>query len=197
LPPYMKKEDKITLHFKVIDIFPSTEAATADRAVEFGKQKDKQSKAFTDFMANKTNGLQKTAGGAYVDVKSVGDGPQVENGKLISVKYTGKLIPSGKIFESNMDGTNPPIEFVIGTGGMIRGWDEGLLLFKKGGKGTLYVPSELAYGDQQGPGGLPHQPMYFDIEIVDVKDAPKGQPGQQPFIPERLPNNTDTSHKDH
>lgn len=198
LPPFMKKEDKIMLHFKVLDIFPNTEAATADRTAEFNKQKDKQSKAFTDYMASRMNGLQKTPGGAYVDVKSPGDGPQVETGKLISVKYTGKLIPSGKEFESNMDGTNPPIEFVIGTGSMIRAWDEALLFFKKGGKGTIYSPSDLAYGDQQGPGGLPFQPMMFDIEIVDVKDAPKGgpQPGQQ-FMPERMPNPADTSHRDH
>lgn len=192
LPPYMKKEDKIMLHFKVVDIFPSTELATADRAAEFGKQKDKQAKAFEDYMANKKNGLQRTPGGVYVDVQTPGDGPQVQNGKLISVKYTGKLIPSEKQFESNMDGSNPPIEYVIGPEAqMIRGWNEGLLLFKKGGKGILYIPSEMAYGDQQGPGGLPHQPMLFNIEIVDVKDAPKGG-AQQPFMPQ--PNPADTSH---
>lgn len=197
LPPFMKKEDKIMLHFKVLDIFPTTEAATADRTAEFNKQKDKQAKAFTDYMAKRSAGLQKTPGGTYVDIKSVGDGVQVENGKLISVKYTGKLMPSEKVFESNMDGATPPLEFVIGTASMIRAFDEGLLLFKKGGKGTLYVPSEMAYGEQQGPGGLPFQPMIFDIEILDVKEAPKGQPGQQPFIPERLPNSADTSHRDH
>jgi FKBP-type peptidyl-prolyl cis-trans isomerase FkpA len=193
LPPFMKKEDKIMLHFKVLDIFPTAEAATADRTAEFNKQKDKQSKTFTDYMARKGTGLQKTPGGVYVEIKSPGDGPQVENGKLISVKYTGKLIPSEKVFESNMDGANPPIEYVISPDAqMIRGWNEALLLFKKGGKGVLYIPSEMAYGDQQGPGGLPFQPLMFDIEIVDVKDAPKGA-GQQPFIPERMPNNTDTS----
>lgn len=196
LPPYMKKSDKIMLHFKVLDIFPSTELATADRAAEFAKQKDKQAKAFEDYMANKKNGLQRTAGGVYVDVKDPGNGPQVENGKLISIKYTGKLIPSEKQFETNMDGSNPPIEYVImPEAQMIRGWNEALLLFKKGGKGTLYIPSDMAYGDQQGPGGLPYQPLLFDIEVVDVKDAPKGGPQNQPFIPERNP--TDTSHRDH
>jgi FKBP-type peptidyl-prolyl cis-trans isomerase FkpA len=197
LPPFMKKEDKIMLHFKVLDIFPTTEAATADRTAEFNKQKDRQAKAFADYMAKKP-GLQKTPGGVFVDVKSAGDGPQVENGKLISVKYTGKLIPSEKQFESNMDGSNPPIEYVISPDAqMIKGWNEGLLFFKKGGKGTLYIPYELAYGEQQGPGGLPFQPLMFDIEIVDVKDAPKGGPGQQPFMPERMPNSADTSHRDH
>lgn len=188
LPPYMKKEDKITLHFKVLDIFASTDAATADRTAEFNKQKDKQSQAFEAYMANKKANTQKTAGGCYVEIQSPGEGPAVENGKLVSVKYTGKLIPSEKEFESNMNGANPPIEFVLGTGGVIRGWEEGLLLFKKGGKGILYVPSDMAYGDQQGPGGLPFQPLKFDIEIVDVKDAPKGMPQAPQFNP------ADTSH---
>ena len=188
----IKKEDKVKLHFKVVDIFASTEAATADRTNEFNKQKDRQIKAFTDYMAKHQGaGVQKTPGGTYVEVTSQGSGPQVEPGKMIAVKYTGKLIPSEKQFESNMNGENPPYEFVVGSGNVIRGWEEGLVLFKEGGKGKLYIPYELAYGEQQGPGGLPYQPLMFDVEVVSVKDAPKGMPQGQPYIPERLP--TDTS----
>jgi FKBP-type peptidyl-prolyl cis-trans isomerase FkpA len=187
----IKKEDKVKLHFKVVDVFASTEAATADRAAEFSKQKDRQVKAFEDYMAKHQNGVQKTAAGCYVQVKEPGTGAQVEVGKLIAVKYTGKLIPSEKQFESNMDGKNPPYEFIVGTGSVIKGWEDGLVMFKEGGKGTLYIPYDLAYGEQQGPGGLPYQPLMFDIEVVSVKDAPKGMPQGQPFIPERLP--TDTS----
>ncbi|HYC29950.1 MAG TPA: FKBP-type peptidyl-prolyl cis-trans isomerase, partial [Chitinophagaceae bacterium] len=186
----IKKEDQVKLHFKILDIFATTEAATADRNNEFSKQKDRQAKAFTDYMA-KHQGAQKTAAGTYVEVTSQGTGPQVQPGKLIAVKYSGKLIPSEKPFESNMEGQAPPYEFIVGSGTVIRGWEDGLTMFKEGGRGKLYIPYELAYGEQQGPGGLPYQPLMFDIEVVSVKDAPKGMPqGQQPFIPERLPADT-------
>lgn len=186
LPPYMKKEDKLTLTFKVLDVFAGPEVATTDRTNELNKQKDRQVQAFAKFVAGKGN-LQKTPLGTYYEITTPGDGPKVDSGKLVSVRYTGKLIPSGTVFETNMtNATTPPIEFVIGQGSVIRGWDEGLTFFRKGGKGTLYVPADLAYGDGPGPGGQSYQPLMFDIEIVDVKDAP-AQPQQQPFIPERMP----------
>lgn len=194
LPPYIKKEDKVTLTFKVLDIFPDAQAATADRSKEFEKQKDVSSKTFANYMAKKSNGLQKTPLGSYIDMKTAGDGPAADSGKLVSIRYRGKLIPSEKQFETNMEGGAPPIEFVVGTGRVIRGWEEALPYFKKGGKGTVYIPSELAYGEQPGPGGQPHQPMMFDIEVVDVKDAPKEmQDPMQGGIPQRNP--ADTTHK--
>lgn len=193
LPPYIKKEDKITLTFKIIDVFPDAQAATADRAKEFEKQKTVSAKAFETYMAKKSSGMQKTPLGSYIDIKTPGDGPAADSGKLVSIKYRGKLIPSEKQFETNMDGNAPPIDFVVGTGRVIRGWEEALPYFKKGGKGTIYIPAELAYGDQPGPGGQPHQALIFDIEIVDVKDAPKEMQDPLQGMPPRQP--ADTSHK--
>jgi FKBP-type peptidyl-prolyl cis-trans isomerase len=109
---------------------------------------------------------------------------QAAAGKKIAVKYTGKLFPSGKQFESNMDGSRPPYELVLGTGAVIPGWDEGLAYFKKGGKGTLYIPFFQAYGDRPGPGQKPHESLIFDVEVVDVQDAPApGAQGPQPGTP--------------
>jgi hypothetical protein len=66
-----------------------------------------------------------------------------------------------------------PVKFVVGnTGGMIKGWDDGLRLFKKGGKGTLYIPAYLAYDANPGPSNRPFENLIFDVEIVDVTDAP-------------------------
>lgn len=195
LPPYIKKEDKITLTFKILDVFPDAQAATADREKEFAKQKDVSAKAFDDYMAKKSSGMQKTPLGSYIDMKTAGDGPAADSGKLVSLKYRGKLIPSEKVFETNMEGGNPPIEFVVGTGRVIRGWEEALPYFKKGGKGTVYIPAQLAYGEQPGPGGQPHQPLMFDIEIIDVKDAPKEMQSPMPGMPQRQP--MDTTHRDH
>lgn len=193
LPPFMKKDDNLTITFKVLDIFENTEAATKDRTAEYAKQKDAQKKIFDNFLASKKDRMQKTPGGTYVEITSQGDGPQVEQGKMVSVLYTGKFLPSGKTFQSNMDGSAPPIDFVVGQvgpGGAISGFSEGLLLFKKGGKGTLYIPGDMAYGEQADiPGSVPFQPLIFDIQVVDVKDAPK-QSG-----PQVVPPSPDTSHQ--
>jgi FKBP-type peptidyl-prolyl cis-trans isomerase len=151
-----------------------------DLAVEMKNFQEKQKASFENFVSKKNN-LQKTSGGVYVDVKNPGNGPAVDTGKVLSVKYTGKLMPSEKVFETNMDDPNKqPIEFQIGTGSIIRGWEEGLRLFHAGGKGTLYVPYQLAYNDQPGPGGIPFQNLIFDVEIVGVNDAPP-QPKQMPL----------------
>ena len=188
LPPFMKKDDDLTLTFKVLDIFDNAELATKDRTTEYSKQSDVQKIVFEDFMASRKDKCQKTPGGAYVDITAQGDGAQVETGKMVSILYDGKFIPSGKSFETNMTGGAPPIDVVMGQGSVIRGWEEGLLLFKKGAKGIIYIPGDLAYGEQAGiPGSQPFQPMMFDIQVVDVKDAPK-QPAQPPMV---MP---DTSH---
>ena len=95
----------------------------------------------------------KTEGGVYVVVKDPGNGPQVDSGKQVLVHYTGKLFPSGKVFESNMTGPgNEPLKFVIGRHQVIPGWDDGLKQFRQGGKGTLYIPAFLAYDQRPGPG---------------------------------------------
>src|SRR6202040_2500997 len=109
-------------------------------------------------------------------VKSAGEGTQVDSGKQVSVRYTGKLFPSGKEFESNAEPSKEPFKFVVGQGQIIQGWDDGLRKFKKGGKGTLYIPAFLAYDQQAGPGHKPYENLIFDVEVVDVTDAPKQEP---------------------
>ncbi len=188
LPPFMKKDDNLTLTFKVLDVFENAELATKDRSTEYAKQSDVQTKVFDNYMASRKDKCQKTPSGAYVEITAPGDGPQVETGKLVSILYDGKFLPSGKSFETNMTGGAPPIDVVVGTGSVITGWEEGLLLFKKGAKGIIYVPGNLAYGEQGGPpGSQPFQPMMFDIQIMDVKDAPKQQ-AQPPMM--QMPDTT-------
>ncbi|HMH35143.1 MAG TPA: FKBP-type peptidyl-prolyl cis-trans isomerase [Puia sp.] len=187
LPPYIKKKDKISLSFRVIDIIPTQDLVIADREKESLKEKQRESKAVEDFITSKKINAQKTAVGTYVEVKTPGDGPAVDSGKMVSVLYTGKSFPSGKVFETNMSGPRTePIKFIIGQkGGMIQGWDDGLRLFKKGGKGTLYIPAFLAYDAQPGPSNKPYENLIFDVEITDVTDAPK--PVQRPGMPPQRP----------
>jgi len=136
-----------------------------------------------------------TAGNADADMLnySAGDGPSVDSGKQVSVLYTGKALPSGKVFESNVNTPGAkPIQFVVGKRSIIEGWDDGLRLFKKGGKGTLYIPAFLAYDAQQGPEGKPYANLMFDVEVVDVTDPP-AQPNTKLIMPQ--PKNSPQANK--
>ena len=180
LPPFIKKKDKITITFKVLDVFSSPDAKQKDMEDELVKQKQREITTVESYLAKNSINAEKTTKGTYVVVQSVGDGPQVDSGKEVSVRYTGKMLPSGKVFESNMTGPgNEPFKFVVGKGQIIPGWDDGLRKFKKGGKGTLYIPAFLAYDQQPGPGRKPFENLIFDVEIVDVTD-PKPTPPAPP-----------------
>jgi len=173
LPAYIKKKDRLVLALRVVDLFTSDSLVKNDRDQEMAKEKIKEDKALADYVSTHKINAQKTEKGTFVEVTSPGDGPAVDSGKQVSVRYTGKIMPSGKVFESNMTPpANEPIKFVIGRRAVIPGWDDGLKLFKKGGKGTLYIPAYLAYDAQPGPDGKPFENLMFDVEIVDVTDAP-------------------------
>ena len=192
LPPFIKKKDKITIAFKVLDVFTSQDALTADREQEMSKEKDREVKDVEAYLADNKINAEKTAKGTYVVVNTPGTGTQVDSGKQVTVRYTGKLFPSGKVFESNMDGKGQPFKFVVGAGQIIQGWDDGLRKFKVGGKGTLYIPAFMAYGQQPGPGHKPYENLIFDVEIDSVNDAPKtpapapGMPLQRGGMPQRI-----------
>jgi FKBP-type peptidyl-prolyl cis-trans isomerase FkpA len=192
-PAWMKRKDKMTFTFKVMDVFASEDAMNRDRSDELAKQRDREAKEVEGYLSSNKIQAEKTAKGTYVVIQSEGDGPQVDSGKQVAVRYTGKLLPSGKVFQSNMTGPGTdPIKFVIGQGQIIPGWDDGLRKFKKGGKGTLYIPAFLAYDQQLGPGRKPFENLMFDVEVVDVTDAPKttgampGGPGMMRMRPGQM-----------
>lgn len=189
LPPFLKKKDKIVFGFKVLDVFASQDLLKQDQEREMAKQKDREVTEVQNYLSKNNIQAKKTEKGTYYVVGSEGTGPQVDSGKQVSVRYTGKLMPSGKVFESNMTGPgNAPLKFVVGSGQIIPGWDDALRNFKQGGKGTLYIPAFMAYDQQRGPGGKTFENLIFDIEVDSVKDAPKVAPlpGRPNFpVPQR------------
>jgi FKBP-type peptidyl-prolyl cis-trans isomerase FkpA len=186
LPPFIKRKDKIFILFKVLDILPNQGVVMEDREKAMNQVRAIRAKELDDYLATHHITGQKTAKGTYVVIDSAGTGAAVDSGKQALVMYTGRLLPSGKIFETNMSGpNNKPIPVVIGRRAVIPGWDEGLRLFKKGGKGTLYIPAAQAYDVQNGPGNKPFENLEFEIQVVDVTDAPKETPRPNMMIPRK------------
>jgi peptidylprolyl isomerase len=110
--------------------------------------------------------IKTDSGLRYID-ETVGDGDAPQKGKKVRVHYTGTLT-SGKKFDSSRD-RGQPFEFTIGVGQVIKGWDEGVMSMRVGGKRQLMIPPELGYG-AQGAGGVipPNAELIFDVELLGV-----------------------------
>jgi FKBP-type peptidyl-prolyl cis-trans isomerase len=110
----------------------------------------------------------KTASGLeYWDI-TVGTGAVAQTGLHVKVDYTGWLT-NGKKFDSSV-GTGHPFELLLGAGQVIKGWDEGIVGMKVGGKRQLHIPPDLAYGAKGFPGAIPpNATLIFDVRLVDVK----------------------------
>ncbi|WP_167399889.1 FKBP-type peptidyl-prolyl cis-trans isomerase [Massilia violaceinigra] len=106
----------------------------------------------------------------------VGTGAEATAGSKVFVHYTGWLYKPmatrqrGRQFDSSLT-RGARLEFVLGTGRVIKGWDQGVMGMKVGGKRTLIIPSYLAYGKRGAPGGgiPPDADLIFDVELVNVK----------------------------
>jgi peptidylprolyl isomerase len=101
-----------------------------------------------------------------------GTGETPAQGQIVMVHYTGWLSEDGSKFDSSLD-RGTPFEFPLGEGQVITGWDEGLATMKVGGKRRLIIPSELAYGEAGRPSIPPNAELTFDIELLEIKEAPE------------------------
>ncbi|MEO8238663.1 MAG: peptidylprolyl isomerase [Flavobacterium sp.] len=113
-------------------------------------------------------GFDRTDSGLRYKMIQKGDGKKAESGKTVSVHYEGSL-ETGKVFDSSYP-RKKPIEFRLGQGQVIEGWDEGIALLQVGDKARFVIPSDLAYG-AAGAGGVipPNATLIFDVELMDVK----------------------------
>ena len=110
-----------------------------------------------------------------VGVVTAGTGAEIKSGQTALVHYTGWLYDvgapenKGKKFDSSVD-RNEPFEFPVGAGMVIRGWDEGVVGMKVGGKRRLVIPPEMGYGSR-GAGGVipPGATLVFDVELVEIR----------------------------
>jgi FKBP-type peptidyl-prolyl cis-trans isomerase len=108
--------------------------------------------------------------------RQAGTGREVQSGRAALVQYTGWLYDGkapenkGKQFDTSAN-RGLPFGFIVGVGKVIKGWDQGILGMKVGGKRTLIIPPQLGYGDKDVGNGLipPNSTLLFDIELVEIK----------------------------
>ncbi len=121
-----------------------------------------------ELIKNIVEEMTKTSSGLWYKIIKNSIKPKPKNGEMVKVHYTGMLL-NGEVFDSSYS-RNMPIEFVLGSGRVIKGWDEGISLIPIGASAKLVIPSDLAYGER-GAGGVipPNSTLIFEIEVIDSK----------------------------
>jgi peptidylprolyl isomerase len=146
--------------------------AQQKKSAAVGDAKKKKEEEAKKKMESQTNDLMKkatkTASGLMYIVTQPGAGPKPASGANVKVHYAGRLT-DGTEFDNSFK-RGQPIAFRVGTGMVIPGWDEGIMLMQKGEKRTLIIPSNLAYGPEGRPPVIPQNAtLIFDVELVEFQ----------------------------
>ncbi len=171
--PWMQlgKDQKIEFTVAVTTVKTQSQMQQEQQAAA-GKQNSVDENLIKDYIAKNGIKAQRTPSGLYYKIDKMGAGPKASTGDSVSMNYTGMTLEGTK-FDSNVDpqfNHVSPFWFMLGTGQVIKGWDEGIALMPKGSKGTLYIPSTMAYGPQSPSQLIPaNAVLVFDVEVVDTK----------------------------
>lgn len=182
LPEEFKSTDVLRFEVRVDDFYPESEYAARyaakvrkdiDARIEKMKANHPEETAtaaqqLTEYLTKNKIEVQPTASGLYYVKTQDGNGEKPEVGQMARVHYTGRLL-DGTLFDSSIE-RGQPIEFPLGVGQVIPGWDEGIMMMSKGEKGMLYIPYYLAYGDRQaGDKIAPFSNLMFEVELIDFQ----------------------------
>jgi len=171
-PPRFDTMKYIGFTVKVDSLYSRSKYSDLNKAAEkkqiemmLAMQKEEASSISKYIIDNKIT-VKPTADGIYYIETLKGKGENITEGQNVKVMYTGKFT-DGNVFDSNMKPGGQPLEFLVGEHKMIPGMEKAVIMMKKGGKGTVIIPSSLAYGN--GGGQMkPYATLIFDIEVVDV-----------------------------
>ena len=163
-------------HIKIIRIGKEAMKFKSDKLFEEklaefkAKEAEKKESLTADFIEKVKKeypDVKTTESGLMYVIEREGNGEPAAAGKNVKVHYRG-MLPGGSTFDASYD-RNKPIEFALGTGRVIKGWDEGIALLKEGGKARLFIPYYLAYG-KQNLGPIPsYSNLIFEVELLEVK----------------------------
>jgi FKBP-type peptidyl-prolyl cis-trans isomerase FkpA len=190
-PPFFPAGSFFNFYIKIVKV-QSLDEAIAERNAQLAKiQADEKVDANKYITSNKLM-LKTTASGLRYVIFKPSTKPKPRAGDTVLVNYSGKLL-NGQVFDTSIAAvaekagllqegrTYEPISFVVGSGQVIKGWDEGLLLLNAGAKAKFVIPSSLAYGEQgQGETIPPYSTLVFDVELVSVKPIPHPKPAATP-----------------
>lgn len=166
------EEKDLYLTFKVSERISKAEvdAIMAEQEAQYNAYMEEaranEDSIMKDYIAKNKIKVEPTSSGLYFVSKKAGKGAQAMAGQKVAVHYTGKFLDGNK-FDSSID-RGEPIEFVLGQGRVIPGWDEGIAMMKEGEKAVLLIPSKLAYGENGNQVIPPCTPLVFDVELVKV-----------------------------
>lgn len=167
LPAFLKAEDKLQYTVSLIKIASAAEQQK-EQEESIAAQIVKDDNALQGYIKEKGYTAEKTESGLYYVVNKEGNGQFPKPGQKVKVHYTGTLL-NGEKFDSSKD-RNQEFEFPVGQGRVIKGWDEGIPKFSKGGSGILLIPSNLGYGTRgAGPKIPANSPLIFEIELIDFQ----------------------------
>ncbi len=169
VPPY----STLVYDVKITDVLSKAqyEKEQADQKKKEEQQKEQQKKnesiELQKYLKDNKITTKPTADGLYYIEKVKGTGPKAGPGKKVKVHYTGTLL-NGTKFDSSRD-RNQPLEFTLGQGQVVKGWEEGIAMMNQGGRATLIVPSSIGYQDRSMGNIPPYSTLVFDVELIEVK----------------------------
>ena len=149
---------------KAFDAAKAFEDFNKSKADRIKKEKENELKMLKDL----SKGFSKTSSGLLYKFEKENNSHKPSNGNKVKVHYKGMLL-DGTVFDSSFK-RNQPIEFTLGVGQVIKGWDEGISLLGIGDKASFIIPSHLAYGSS-GAGGVipPNATLVFEVELISAE----------------------------
>ena len=170
LPPQFSSTDIMRFEVRLDDFYPESEFRF--RMIEnikknYPAETEKAASELNAYLEKNGVVAQPTSTGLYYVKTQDGTGEKPSKGSTVKAHYTGYLL-DGTVFDTSIE-RGEPIEFVLGVGQVIPGWDEGIAMMSKGEKAVLYIPYYLAYGDKNLGVIPPFSNLVFEVELIDFK----------------------------
>ncbi len=163
LPPFIAKSSDIEYIIKIMSVMSKAEMDKKEAAKK-AKQPLEDERLIKEYITKNKIIATRTPSGLYISKTKITTNASPKVGDMVKVHYTGKNL-KGEVFDSSVE-RGQPFEFTLGRGQVIRGWDEGIAMLKKGEKGFLLIPSGLAYGSRSQGDKIPaNAVLIFEVEL--------------------------------